>query len=124
VFRASTVHHQEVKRIDVANRTAKMTVSELTVILDVPFATYTHLTSRRWAVIAETCRDILIQYTKNKQCIELVVIHIIHYARSTQHNIHIYIYIYIGLYVNGTACEVTRCSFVLRIFSVARNIVL
>jgi hypothetical protein len=34
----------------------------------------------------ETCRGTLIQYTKNKECIELVVIHIIHDARSTQHN--------------------------------------
>jgi hypothetical protein len=52
MFRASTVHHQEVKCIDVANGTSKMTVSGLTVILDVPFATYIHLTSIRWSVIA------------------------------------------------------------------------
>jgi hypothetical protein len=36
-------------------------------------------------LMPETCRGILIQYTKNKQCIELVIIHIIHDVRSTQH---------------------------------------
>jgi hypothetical protein len=57
MFRASTVHHQEVRCMYVANGTAKMTVSEpgwsgtpfhpgpLTVILEVPFATYIHLSS-------------------------------------------------------------------------------
>jgi hypothetical protein len=48
MFQASTAHHQEVSYIYVANGTSKMTVSEpgsLTVILQVPFATYIHLTS-------------------------------------------------------------------------------
>jgi hypothetical protein len=39
MFQASTAHHQEVRCVCVANGTAKMTVSSLTVILAV------HLTS-------------------------------------------------------------------------------
>jgi hypothetical protein len=34
----------------------------------------------------KTCTGILIQETKNKECIKLVVIHIIHDAQSTQQN--------------------------------------
>jgi hypothetical protein len=57
MFLASTAHHQAVRYMYVANGTSKMTVSELTVILEVPFvskltvilevafATYIHLTS-------------------------------------------------------------------------------
>jgi hypothetical protein len=58
-FRASTAHHQEVRCVYVANGTCmNMAVSglaaaasvplhpdTLTVILEVPYATYTHLTS-------------------------------------------------------------------------------
>jgi hypothetical protein len=42
MFRASTAHYQEVRCMYVANGTSNMTVSELTVILEVP---YVHLTS-------------------------------------------------------------------------------
>jgi hypothetical protein len=42
LFRASAAHHKEVRYIYLANGTYKMTV---TVILEVPFATYIHLTS-------------------------------------------------------------------------------
>jgi hypothetical protein len=42
MFRASTGHHQEVRCMYVANGTSKMTVSELTDIVEVPFATYIH----------------------------------------------------------------------------------
>jgi hypothetical protein len=48
MFRAPTAHHQEVRCTYVANGIPKMTVSgpgSLTVILEVPFATYVHLTS-------------------------------------------------------------------------------
>jgi hypothetical protein len=48
MFRALTAHHQEVRCVYVANDTSKMTVSEpdpLTVILEVSFAIYIHLTS-------------------------------------------------------------------------------
>jgi hypothetical protein len=37
MFRASTAHHQEVRFMYVANGTSKMTVSSLTVILEVPY---------------------------------------------------------------------------------------
>jgi hypothetical protein len=40
----------------------------------------------------ETFRGVLIQNTKDKQRIELVIIHKIHDARSTQHKIHIYLF--------------------------------
>jgi hypothetical protein len=46
MFRASTDLHQEVRCMYVANGTSKMTASEpgsLTVILELPFATYTRI---------------------------------------------------------------------------------
>jgi hypothetical protein len=72
----STAHHQEVKCIYVANGTCytvqlnvrglgwsgPLHPGSLTVILAVPFATYIHLTTWRWAAdTPETCRGILIQ---------------------------------------------------------------
>jgi hypothetical protein len=60
MFRASTAHYQEVRCVYVANGTSKMTVSELTGILEVPFATYT-LPPDDGLLMPETCRGILIQ---------------------------------------------------------------
>jgi hypothetical protein len=58
MFRASTAHHQELRCMYVANGKSKMVVNEpgcnvtvpfhpssLTINLEVPFATYIHLTS-------------------------------------------------------------------------------
>jgi hypothetical protein len=39
-------------------------------------------------LMPETCTGILIKSTKNKQCIELVVIHTVHDTRSTQHKVN------------------------------------
>jgi hypothetical protein len=56
MFRVSTAHHQEVRCIYVANGTSKMTIIE-----------------PGW------------NGTKDKQCIKLVILHIIHDAWSIQH---------------------------------------
>jgi hypothetical protein len=45
MFRASTAHYQEVLCMCVANGTFKIAISELRAILEVPFATYIHLSS-------------------------------------------------------------------------------
>jgi hypothetical protein len=62
----------------------------VTVILEVPFSTYIHtytLPPDHGLLMPEKCRSILIQYTKNKQYIELAIIHMIPDARSTQYKI-------------------------------------
>jgi hypothetical protein len=66
----STAHHQEVECVY-----GEFHPSLLTVNLEVPFAIYTHCLPMMGFDTPETCRGVLIQQTKNKQCIELVILY-------------------------------------------------
>jgi hypothetical protein len=87
MFRASTAHHQEIRCNYVANGTSWKTVSgpgwsgaELRPA-DSHLTTFIYtLPPDDGPLMLETCISILIRSTKDKQCIELVIIHIIHDA--------------------------------------------
>jgi hypothetical protein len=88
--------------------TSKMTVSKP--LADSHLGSTIYHTRDDELFMPETCRGIIIQQTKNKQCIDLIVIHINHHARTTQYKTPETLYICVSNVTTATTLHSPRIN--------------